>query len=118
NLIEKIAEKAEGCVVVPDEVWNCDELKPVDIKLYKVLLDYGKLVYSLEHGKTTLDGYPIIDVSQLTLAEKVGVSDRTIQTSLKRLQEVKLIRIDNYRGYKRNNHIILTGEFYGIYLED
>lgn len=113
NIIEKISNLAEGCVVIPDEVWNCEYLKPVDIKLYKVLLDYGKLIYSLENGKTTIDELPIIDVSQKTLAEKVGVSDRTIQTSLKRLVEVKLIKVDNYRGYKRNNHIILSEEFYG-----
>lgn len=114
NLIEKIAELSDGCVVVPDEVWFCPDLKPVDIKLYKVLLDYGKLIYTLEHGKTTLDDLPIITVSQETLAEKVGVSDKTIKTSLDRLKAVKLIKIDANRGYKRNNHIILIGDFYGI----
>jgi hypothetical protein len=114
NLIEKITEIAGGCTVVPDSVWFCPELKPTDVKLYKVLLDYGKLIYTLENGKTTLDDYPIIDVAQLTLAEKVGVSDKTIQSCLERLKKVGLIKIDNNRGFKRNNHIILIGDFFGV----
>lgn len=114
NLIEKITTIANDTVVIPDSVWFCEELKPTDIKLYKILLDYGKLIYELEDGKTTLDDYPIITVSQLTLAEKVGVSDKTIQTSLKRLKKVGLIKIDDNRGYKRNNHIILIGDFFGV----
>lgn len=118
NLIEKIAEISEGCTVVPDSVWFHPELKPTDIKLYKVLLDYGKKIYELEHGETTLDDYPVVTVSQLTLAEKVGVSDRTIQTCLKRLRKVGLIKIDGHRGFKRNNHIILTGDFFGIQPSD
>jgi hypothetical protein len=114
NLIEKIIEVAGGCTVVPDSVWFHKDLKPIDVKLYKVLLDYGKIVFGLEHGKTTLDEYPIIDVAQVTLAEKVGVSDKTIQTSQERLRKVGLIKIDGNRGYKRNNHIILVGDFFGI----
>lgn len=118
TLIQKISEVSAGSVVIPDAVWNCKELSPTDVKLYKILLDYGKLIYELEHGKKTKDGFPVIDVSQDTLAEKVGVSTRTIQTCLERLRFVRLIRIDNHRGFKRNNHIILIGDFFGITAEE
>ncbi len=112
NLIEQIFKK--GGTVIPDEVWDCEELTPTDVKLYKILLDYGKLVYTLAHGKFTKDNYPIITVSQETLSIKVRTSIKTIQTCLKRLTDVKLIKVDRYNGYKRNNNIVLTGEFYGI----
>jgi len=112
NLVEKIC--SFGSMAIPDEVWYHPELKPTDIKLYKVLMDYGKLIFGFSNGKKTSDGEPIIDVSQQTLGEKVGVSDKTIQKCLARLKKVKLIDIDDLRGFKRNNLITLIGEFFGI----
>lgn len=115
NLIEKIKQFSGNSVSIPDCVWFCEDLKPTDIKLYKVLLDYGKLAYELEHGKITEEGFPIVSVSQDTLASKVGVSDRTIQTCLKRLEKVGLVKVESNRGYKKNNLIILVDSFYEIH---
>lgn len=116
NLVEQISNLCGG-ICVPDSVWYNPMLTPTDVKLYKVLLDYGKLVYELDNGQITPSGLPVITVSQETLAEKVGVSVRTVQTCLERLKNEKLIKIDSQRGYKRNNHIVLSGEFYGITTE-
>lgn len=115
NLVEIITGIAgTDAIVIPDAVWFCPDLTPTDIKLYKVLLDYGSLIYDLPNGKMTLEGYPIVTVSQERLSQKVGVSVKTVQTSLKRLKRVKLIKIDDNNGFKRNNNVILTGEFFGI----
>ncbi|MNW28278.1 hypothetical protein D3C74_51000 [compost metagenome] len=114
NLVEMIAGVAKDAVVIPESVWDCPDLTPTDVKLYKVLLSYGKRVYGLEHGKTTRHGYPIITVSQKQLSLKVGVSIKTLTSCLKRLKDVRLIKIDDNNGFKRNNNIILTGEFFGI----
>lgn len=114
NLLDRIAGVCGDSVCVPDSVWYCPQLTPTDVKLYKVLLDYAKLILNREDGKKTAEGYPVINVSQKTLAEKVAVSVKTIQGCIQRLLSVKLIRVDGNRGYKRNNHIILTDEFYGV----
>lgn len=112
NLFAAIQDNASGSVVVPDKVWECESLKPTDIKLYKVILDYSKLIMGRKDGKFDKNGTPIIDVSQKTLAEKVGVSDRTIQTCLNRLKDVGLIIINNLQGYKNNNKYKLSEEFF------
>jgi DNA-binding transcriptional regulator GbsR (MarR family) len=111
NFVESVNEMCSGAVCVPDSVWFHPQLTATDVKLYKVLLDYAQKVLANPKGKVTLSGRPIITVSQLTLAEKVGVSLRTVQTCLGRLKTVKLIEI-NHKGIKRNNFIILSDEFY------
>lgn len=112
NILERIQERTCGCVCVPDEVWFCDKLTPTDVKLYKVFLDYSRDVLEMKSGKLTQDGVPVITVSQKTLAERVGVSERTIQGCIKRLREVKLILVDDYKGFKRNNNYMLCEEFF------
>ncbi len=113
NIIERICEIGRDTVVIPDSVWNHPDLKPTDIKLYKVLLDFGKKVFDTD-GKT--DGYynPIIDIAQAILAEKVGVTVKTLHSCLVRLKNVGLVTIEDYRGFKRNNLITIVGEFFGI----
>jgi hypothetical protein len=114
NLCEKIAETARDSVVIPDSVWDCEDLKPLDIKLYRVLLQYAKKIFSMDNGKLTIEDEPIIDVSQKTLAQKIGSTVTTTVSCLERLASVRLIHIDKYNGFKKNNHILVLGEFYGI----
>jgi len=113
NIIERICEIGRDTVVIPDSVWNHPDLKPTDIKLYKVLLDFGKTVFSTK-GKTDKFLNPIIDIAQAILAEKVGVTVKTLHSCLARLKEVGLVTIEDYRGFKRNNLITIVGGFFGI----
>jgi hypothetical protein len=108
NLVELVTG-IDGATAIPDAVWYCPSLTPTDVKLYKVLLDFGGT-----SSRTTKEGFPIISVSQMTLAEIVGVSVRTLQGCLGRLKSVKLIRVEGNKGFRHNNEIILTGEFFGV----
>ena len=114
NLVERIFNTDKQVSVIPDSVWECEQLKPLDIKLYKTLLDYGKLIYTLPNGNFTEDNEPIVTVCQETLADRIHVSCVTIQACLKRLVSVGLITVERYRGFKRHNHIIIKGEFFNL----
>jgi len=114
NLFQKIQRVAGDSIVIPDEVWECEDLKPIDIKVYRLLLKYTKFILSSSKGKKTQDGEPIIDVSMKTLYTKLGVNSATLDSSLKRLEGVKLIHVDRYNGFKKNNHILVLGEFYNL----
>lgn len=107
NLVELITG-TESATAIPDAVWDCPKLTPTDVKVYKVILDFSRT------ARTTREGLPIITVSQLTLSERVGVSVKTLQTCLERLKSVKLIQVKGNKGFRQNNDIILTGEFFGL----
>ncbi|BAK52978.1 hypothetical protein F373_gp166 [Bacillus phage SP-10] len=117
NLVERIEDFGKDTVVVPDSVWECEDLLPIDIKVYKIILAYSKLALSLG-GKLTKKGQPIVNVSQKTLAERVRTTVKTLQSSLERLVSVGLIEVQRFRTVNKNNNIMLIGDFYGIDTEN
>lgn len=112
NLFQKIEKVAGDSIVIPDSVWECEELKPIDIKVYRLLLKYTKLILSSSKGKVTKDGEPIINVAMKTLYTKLNINSGTLDSSLKRLEGVRLIHVDRYNGFKKNNHILVLGDFF------
>src|SRR4051812_14935544 len=65
--------------MVPDKLWLDPRLKPVDIKLWCVL-------------GFTARGREYTDATDSTLAEMMGMSERTIRESFLRLEECRFIR--------------------------
>lgn len=112
NLFQKIERVAGDSIVIPDSVWECEDLKPIDIKVYRLLLKYTKSILSSSKGKVTKDGEPIINVAMKTLYIKLGINSGTLDSSLKRLEGVRLIHVDRYNGFKKNNHILVLGDFF------
>lgn len=112
TVIDRIKERAEGAITIPDEVWDCEQLKPVDIKLYRILLHYGFLICNSSKGILTKNNEPVIDVSQRTLAVRLGATVTTTASSLNRLEDVALIRIIRSDRFKENNRIIITADFF------
>lgn len=112
NFLESIMDMTSGSINVPDKVWNCDELEPHDIKLYYFLL---KAAYKDDHPDILISDkggpVPTVFASQKLLSELSKMTVTRVKSSLKRLEEVRLVQVN----LKRNkiDSVSLLGEFYG-----
>lgn len=100
--------------LVPDAVWFHDALRPLDVKVYKVLMDHARQTVKRFKRKYMKDNfYPGVLKSQLTLADRAGCTDKTLRASLARLEEAGFIEQAD-RGFGNTHIIYMLGAPLGI----
>lgn len=93
----------QGYQIVSDVLtFGYKNLKPVDKQCYLICTKFAEM--SLKNSYVDKDGIPFIWIGQETLSEILGVSAPTLIQSLKRLEEVLLIKIKR-RGLTRTNRM-------------
>ena len=116
SFIEAVKRKFGS--TVPDWVWFNDTLRPADVKLYKVLMDFAEETVKKYANKYLLDEfYPGVLKSQKTIAERSGCTPKSVRSGLERLASVGLLKIES-RDVKDTNIIYLLGEPLGIIAEN
>lgn len=116
SFIEAVKHKFGS--VVPDWVWFHENLRPADIKLYKVLMDFAEETVKKYSNKYMLDEfYPGVLKSQKTIADRAGCSAKSVRSGLERLEDIGLITLEE-RGVKETNIVYMMGEPFGIVAEN
>lgn len=97
---------------IPDIMFYAEELSGNDIRVYKVLLDYLRRIVHIKDAIRSKFNEPIVTVSQETIASKCFLSTKTVSKILKHLEELGLVIVEDRRGYKKNNHVIMIDTYF------
>lgn len=98
-----------GSITIPDKIWECDKLTPVDIKLFYCFLRIEK--EGLEGVEVIHDssGNLILNSTASALKKFAGISYSTLTNSLTRMENAGIILFD--KG-KTNVEIVVLKSFF------